>query len=299
MFTFKHLTANSTQLIKFEFRRELAMEAYIIENERVLALDNKNFNEVYIVDSELHVEGGRSTRDGRIDLLALYGNDYLGLIELKMGELNDNHVQQLSEYLSVRDTILKNSPNAWDESNSSQPKWLGVLVGSTIKAELAVKINNGLTTDDGIPIVALTLQRFRAEDGQILVITDVFANLKNSSKDFTRYIFNGTEYGKGRLIHALVSTYVQQHKNIGYAELKQAFPDSLIKAKGGVFVLASEAIDFNAQTGRKRHYINPDEVILLADGQKIATSTQWEIGLMDDVIKHVAKLGLKVTICKS
>jgi hypothetical protein len=49
----RHFTANEEQLEPFPFRRELSMEAYLIENEGVLALDDDVFSSVEIVEEEL------------------------------------------------------------------------------------------------------------------------------------------------------------------------------------------------------------------------------------------------------
>jgi phosphotransferase system IIA component len=45
---FRHLTINDVQLEEFPFKRELSMEAYLIENEGVLSLDANTFNNVDI-----------------------------------------------------------------------------------------------------------------------------------------------------------------------------------------------------------------------------------------------------------
>jgi hypothetical protein len=50
---FRHFTANDVQLEPFPFKRELSMEAYIIENERVLGLDSDTFSNVEIIETEL------------------------------------------------------------------------------------------------------------------------------------------------------------------------------------------------------------------------------------------------------
>jgi len=65
---FRHLTINDVQLEEFPFKRELSMEAYLIENEGVLSLDTDTFNNVDIVEAELTLKQGRKSldTDGRI-----------------------------------------------------------------------------------------------------------------------------------------------------------------------------------------------------------------------------------------
>ena len=43
---FKQITANNIALKAYSFIKELAMEAYLIENQDILSLDDDNFNEV-------------------------------------------------------------------------------------------------------------------------------------------------------------------------------------------------------------------------------------------------------------
>ena len=73
------------------------MESYLVENEGVLALDNDTFSDVTIIQEELTLKQGRSSKDtdGRIDILLTYSNEYIGVVELKLGELNDWTSQSL------------------------------------------------------------------------------------------------------------------------------------------------------------------------------------------------------------
>jgi len=59
---FTHLTANDVQLRPFPFNRELFMEAYMIENEGVLALDRDTFLDMKIIENELTLKQGRGNQ---------------------------------------------------------------------------------------------------------------------------------------------------------------------------------------------------------------------------------------------
>ena len=74
----KHFTANEEQLESFPFKRELSMESYLVENEGILALDNDSYSDVTIVQEELTLKRGRSSKDtdGRIDILATYSSTH-------------------------------------------------------------------------------------------------------------------------------------------------------------------------------------------------------------------------------
>ena len=86
---FKQVTANNIELAPYPFKKELALEAYLIENEEILALDNDNFSEVAVLDEEIALKKGRRDRDGRIDILTSYGAEYLSIIELKLNQINE------------------------------------------------------------------------------------------------------------------------------------------------------------------------------------------------------------------
>ena len=120
----KHFTANEEQLESFPFKRELSMESYLVENEGILALDNDSYSDVTIVQEELTLKRGRLSKDtdGRIDILATYSSEYIGVVELKLGELNEIHLTQLEDYLEEKDQILDEYPDILDKSVSPKPK---------------------------------------------------------------------------------------------------------------------------------------------------------------------------------
>ncbi|GBD98207.1 hypothetical protein BMS3Abin07_00215 [bacterium BMS3Abin07] len=257
------------------FQRELSMEAYIIENDGVLTLDNDIFNSVEIIEAELALKQGRKSKDtdGRIDILVKYSEEYIGIIELKLGQLEHVHLEQLEDYLLERNRLLSEYPDLISPELSEKPKWIGVLVGTSIDPGMERKISDGYLTRDDIPIAALTIQRYRGNDDQIYVVTDTYFNNKASTKDYTKYIFNGKIYGKGRLVLSVVSKFVEEHPDVTYSELVKVFPKTT-QGSRGVFTLQSEAEDIYASTSRKRHFINPEDIIQVKDAA-IAVCTQW------------------------
>lgn len=295
MFIHKHLTANSVKLMDFPFRRELAMEAYLLENESVLALDSKNFQDVAILESELSFHDGRKKKiDGRIDILAVYGQEYPAIVELKLGEIQQKHVDQLEDYLKQRDQILGKFPHVWDHESNPDPKWIGVMVGATIDPGLATDIRRGKTILDNIPVAGLTLRRYRGEDGQVYVATDTYFVKKLSGKDYTKYVFNSKTCTKNRLVLAVVKSYVASHPKTTFAGLKKLFPDQLQgKNRYGVFTSIEEAETIYADTGYKRYFIEPDEVIELKD-MKIAVCNQWGRRNINKFLGKARELGFQI-----
>lgn len=288
---FRHLTINDVQLEEFPFKRELSMEAYIIENERVLSLDADTFNNVEIVEAELTLKQGRSSKDtdGRIDILATYSQEYISIIELKLGQLEEVHLKQIEDYLKKKNQILDQYPDILNKEISPVPKWVGVLVGSSIEPNLAAKIRNGYTSPDGTQIFALTIQRFRGSDGHVFVTTDTYFNNVNTLRDTSKYLFNGESLGKGRLVLAVVKRHCEQNPNITFSQLEQIFPKNC-QGSSGVFTTLENANNVLTSSGRKRHFLNTDELIQI-EGATIAVSSQWGIGNIDNFISCASKAG--------
>jgi hypothetical protein len=295
----RHFTANDEQLEPFNFKRELSMESYLVENEGVLGLDNDVFasDSIEIIEEELTLKQGRSSKDtdGRIDILATYSGEYIAVIELKLGQLESIHLEQLEDYLRQKHQILEQYPDIINQEASSTPKWIGVLVGSSISPDLASKISNGYLTPEGISVAALTIQRFRSSRGNVYVTTDTYFKNNTSSRDTTKYKFNGEEYGKGRLVLAVMHHHIELNSDLTFAELNKQFPKRFQGSKG-VFTLSSNANEIYTETGRKRHFIAPDELIELSDST-IAVCTQWGVKNIDKFITRAKEFGYEIFPC--
>ncbi len=285
----RHFTANDVHLAPFPFKSELTMEAYLVENEGVLGLDDDTFSNVEIVEAELTLKHGRTRKDtdGRIDILATYSQEYIAIVELKLGHLESIHLEQLEDYLKEKDQILNQYPDILDPEFISTPKWIGVLVGSSIESSLSNNLTNGYQTDSGIQIAALTIQRFRGKEGNVYVTTDTYFRGSISSKDTTKYMFNGETFGKGRLVLNVVKRHVELHPSISYSELEKIFPKSC-QGSRGVFDIIEKANDIYTKSGRHRHFLKPEELIELSDCT-IAVSSQWGVGNINNFIAQASK----------
>lgn len=292
---FRHFTANDVQLEAFPFKRELSMEAYLVENEGVLSLDSDTFSNVEIIETQLPLKKGRKSKDthGRIDILATYSQEYIAIVELKLGQLEEIHLKQLEDYLATeKDQILNQYPDILDADLISSPKWIGVLIGSSIEADLASQLVNGYSTPLGIQIAALTIQRFRSKEGNVYVTTDTYFGGKASSKDTSKYIFNGVKLGKGRLVLEVIKQYIASHPEISYSELEKKFPQSC-QGSRGVFATAENANEKYSTSGRKRHFLEPQELIELSDCS-IAVSSQWGIKNIGNFINKAKEIGFSI-----
>lgn len=292
---FRQITANNIELISYPFRKELAMEAYFIENEDILKLDTENFADVTILDAEIALKSGRKTanRDGRIDILAKYGQDYLAIVELKILEINDNTLLQLEDYLNEREQLIIQNPDFWTEKENS-PNWVGVLVGTSISPELQRKLQDGHITKSGIPIAGMVIRRFKSLKNEIFVITDTFFKYNYTNRDFSKFEFNGKIYNKARLVNQIIRSYIELYPNITYAELEKTFPRKL-QGSSGIFDTNEKAQEIYDRTGHKRHYLKPDELIKLSDSI-IATSNQWGIDNIKSFVNYVNGMGANLNI---
>ena len=294
---YRHLTVNDIQLELFPFKRELSMEAYLIDNEGVLALDDDDvFNNVEFIDAEVFLAEGQQHRgrDGRIDMLATYSSEYIAIIELKLEEINIDSLRQIEGYLLQRKQVLDRYPDIIGQNLAPNPKWIGVLVGSTIDATLANLLRNGYETPEKIPVAALTLQRFRGSDGSVLIITDTYFK-SLGGQDRTKYLFEGKIFGKGRLVQAVVKRYVEAHPGITFAQLVQDFP-RIIQGTGhdgGVIKTADQANEIYTRTGYRRHFMKPEDLIELAN-ETVAVSNQWGIGNIQGFLDKARDLNFKI-----
>jgi len=290
---YRQITANNIVLQEYPFIKELAMEAYLIENEEVLSLDKHNFANVTVLDAEIALKKGRASGDGRIDILANYGGEYLAIVELKNAPLDEQALAQLQDYLNQKEQILQ-MHNYW-EPQDTPPKWIGILVGTAITTELQEKLAQGYAYND-IPIAALTIRRFRsAERKDIFVVTDTYFKFNYGNKDYSKFSFEGKEYNKGRLVNAVIQKYVALNPATTYGQLEKAFPARL-QGNYGVFNTLEEATAIFNKSNHKRYYIKPQEVIDLADGVAIATCNQWNPHNIQAFIEQADKHGLMIEL---
>ena len=274
MALYRHLTANQITLTPMPFLRELAMEAYLFENPEILVLDSENLSSVSILDAEVQITGGRPsiTRDGRIDLLAFYGESTAAVVELKHCELCQDHLSPLEDYLKDEKKMKDIISKYIDSENYSL---LGILVGTSISSELKSKIEAGHLINESIPTAAITLSRFRGQDNNIYVITDVLFRNTSRNYDRTKYMFENEILGKSRLVLKTISKYVENNPEITMAELTRSFPKNL-QGSHGCFHTVEKAQQIWEGSGHRRHFLKPDELIRLSD-TTVAVSTQWGI----------------------
>ena len=205
-----------------------------------------------------------------------------------MGELTETHLKQLESYLKERQQILQKFPTIWDTVVSSQPKWIGVMVGETINPDLMLKIRKGYyLPETDIPIAALTINRYKGKDGNVYVTTDTYFIERVKNRDYTKYSFNDQKYAKNRLVLAVIKDFVEKNPTITYSQLEKEFPQSL----QGRETFTTETIA--KQKSDRRNFIEPDKLITLED-ETIAVSTQWGLTNIKSFIEHCKRMNIKI-----
>lgn len=105
-------------------------------------------------------------------------------------------------------------------------------------------------------------------------------NIDKGGRDVSKYKFNGVEYGKSRLAHAIISFYVKKNEPT-YKDLCNVFPVKLIPPYGLVKPLI-EALEVSKD--RARFFIKEHEQIKLPEGL-YCVSNQFTKDRIEKLIK--------------
>jgi len=285
---YSHFSATGSKLKHCPFISELAMEGYLVENPEILNLSDDD-DEIRIEENEKSWRKGEN--QGRIDLLAFYGDSTAAVIELKNGILDEPALEQLYEYFKDK-KHLEYVANSFELSSKEGVQWQGVLVGTGIKDGLKTTIEKNNSSGE-IPIAVMTLKRYKDEgEGRIYTITDTVISPKKDKKDHTKYAFDGGLYNKRRLVLAMIQTHVKKHfATIDPEEFKNRL-NALRKDKP-ILMDYEEAVREDNTPNRNgnidKYYFTtkPEDAIVLKDG-KLAVLSWWTIHDLD-IMKAIAK----------
>ena len=161
---YSNLAVNNIVLKPFPFQMELVMEAFLVENPLVLSFDGETAPE--IIACEIPLKKGRKSSDGRIDIVALYPDGIIAVIELKNHSIDEDAYNQLGEYLNQRDVLqeILIQTGKIEQEHIDDYKWIGVLVGTenlsrTVEEKIKKeKLNNQF------PCIALILNRYKTDN---------------------------------------------------------------------------------------------------------------------------------------
>ncbi|MBL1232561.1 MAG: hypothetical protein COA31_007570 [Flavobacteriales bacterium] len=99
-------------------------------------------------------------------------------------------------------------------------------------------------------------------------------------RDVSKYKFNGQEYGKSRLAHAIITSYVKKNKPT-YKQLCEVFPVKLIPPYG---LIKPKAEALEVSKDRDRFFLKDHEVIELPDGP-VCVSNQFTKERIEKLIR--------------
>ena len=112
-----------------------------------------------------------------------------------------------------------------------------------------------------------------------------------------KYKFNGQEYGKGPLVRAVVAQYVTDNPKTTYKQLKEIFPDSLMR-RFGIFEQVEgkkdEPTASSISGARPRYFMKDEQFVRLAGGKLIAVCSQFTYDNIQPFLKTARALGFKI-----
>ncbi|PQJ09592.1 hypothetical protein CJD36_016770 [Flavipsychrobacter stenotrophus] len=113
-----------------------------------------------------------------------------------------------------------------------------------------------------------------------------------STRNKDKYIFNAEEYGKGPLVRTVVAQYMIDHPSTTFKQLKEKFPDTLMK-RFGVFEEMAKAKELSGT--RDRYFFKSEHLIKTADKKTLSVCSQWTAGLIGPFLDVARKLGYDIS----
>lgn len=115
---------------------------------------------------------------------------------------------------------------------------------------------------------------------------------RTDMRDLTKYLFEGERLHKSRLVLAVVNAYLRDHPTTNMEQLEAVFPRKL--QGNAVFTTSELGREILQRTGKKRHFVEEDETVRLADGKEIAVSSMWGVGNLNRFLPCARELGYEI-----
>jgi hypothetical protein len=122
--------------------------------------------------------------------------------------------------------------------------------------------------------------------------SEVRREAQKSSKDYTRYIFQGDGYNKRKLVLAVIQHWIAKNKPNNLTALLIAFPQEI--RSGEMFVPVHDAQLIYSRQGIYRHFLGENEIIDFPDSTQYAISNQWGKGNIEKFINQAKKVGFEI-----
>ena len=117
------------------------------------------------------------------------------------------------------------------------------------------------------------------------------AAITETVKDYSKYLFDGKEYRKGKLTLAIVKKYIADNPAVTYADLQKVFAVNLSFNKKPLVRLSSDVTKKELED--KRVFV--DDVITLSDGTELLVNSQISGADIPEILKIAGDLGYAVT----
>jgi hypothetical protein len=102
----------------------------------------------------------------------------------------------------------------------------------------------------------------------------------------TKYRFDNNIYGAGRLVLAVIRKICAARHGCNLEDLHQVFPKEILGAFE-VITTKEEAETILKRSGHRRHFLNPTDIILIADNQELSVCTQWSQYATNKFIQYI------------
>lgn len=119
---------------------------------------------------------------------------------------------------------------------------------------------------------------------------DALSAITNTVKDYSKYLFMGTEYKKSRLVLAIVKQYISDNTSASYNDIHNIF--SSIKLGSKPLIRLKNDV---SSTEIKNRRVFVDDMITLSDGTEIFVNSQVQEKDMAQIIQIATSLGYTIT----
>ncbi len=221
--------------------------------------------------------------------------------KLLLSDSNQPHLQRISRLKNdktkqfyicgkeVAKTVIELNLFDLNAPNIFLGKHFSYSVSNAYLASISMALKEFLLTGKYIP------KEFEYHSSISIRDTTKKTILSKKGKDYTKYIFKGQKFGKGRLVLAVVTDYVKNNQSISFPELKTIFPDeiqydSFMNQKYGIIQTESLVRD---QNWDKHFFTNDNEKINL-HGTTILISREWGANNISQFLRSAENAGIQI-----
>ena len=114
---------------------------------------------------------------------------------------------------------------------------------------------------------------------------------RESTRDYSRYVWQGKTYPKNQLAHAIILDWVQNNQPATVQEVRSAFP---VPSHRYMVEPLEHAERIEERDGRARHYKEENQLLRFSSGQVWAVSRGWQLNTITEFVAAARALGYEV-----